>query len=302
MDVLLTGSTGFIGKYLHNKYNFRHVVRYGSAHSLNNVFKISSLDKNTNWENAFDGIKHVIHLAGLAHSNQYTEKDYINVNYEGTIKLASDAAKAGVKRFIFISSIGVNGSFTKEEPFSPNSIPMPHSPYARSKYYAEVGLNNIAKTTKMEVVIIRPTLVYGPHAPGNFDALVRFINKSPILPFKMFKNKRSFISVQNLVDLIITCLEHPDAAGKILLPSDGFTISIKDFTSAIADGLGKNKLQIPIPKALFQLAGKLFMKSRSIEQLACNLEIDSKFLSQELGWQPPYSMEECMISLKDKYN
>lgn len=299
MDVLLTGATGFIGKYLQRRSSFRYVVRRNAEHSLEDVFEIPQLDKSTEWTEAFDGINCVIHLAGLAHSNLYTDKNYQDVNVDGTLKLASEAAKAGVKRFIFVSSIGVNGSFTTNLPFSVNSIPSPHNSYSKSKHDAEEGLKTIAKHTGMEFVIIRPTLVYGPYAPGNFGALIKLVKKSPILPFGLINNKRSFIAVQNLTDLLITCIKHPNAAGKVFIASDGPTVSTKDFSNAIAKGLGKKKLQLPIPLTAMRLLGKAFGKSSAVEQLLGNLEVDSSYVTQELGWKPPYTMEESMKCLKE---
>lgn len=299
MDVLLTGATGFIGKHLQRISSFKNVVRSNSEHSLKNVFEISQLDESTEWANAFDGINCIIHLAGLAHSNLYTDKDYLAVNVGGTLKLASAAAKAGVKRFIFVSSIGVNGSLTTNLPFSVNSTPSPHNPYSKSKHDAEEGLKTIAKQAGMELVIIRPTLVYGPDAPGNFGALVKLVKKSLILPFGSINNKRSFIAVQNLTDLLITCIKHPNVAGKIFIASDGPAVSTKDFTSAIAKGMGKCRLQLPVPMTAMRLVAKAFGKSSAVEQLFSNLEVDSSYVTQELGWKPPYTMEESMQFLKE---
>ncbi|WP_286938574.1 MULTISPECIES: NAD-dependent epimerase/dehydratase family protein [unclassified Pseudoalteromonas] len=299
MNVLLTGATGFIGKYLQRRSSFRYVVRSSTEHLLEDVFEIPQLDSNTDWNNAFNGIDCVIHLAGLAHSNSFTDKDYQNVNVDGTLRLASEGAKAGVKRFIFVSSIGVNGYSTKKLPFSVNSVASPHNSYSKSKYDAEEGLKVISANTGMELVIIRPTLVYGPGAPGNFRALAKLVKKSPVLPFGLLDNERSFIAVQNLVDLLITCTKHPNAAGKTFIASDGPVVSIKDFTNAIAKGMGKKKLQLPVPLIAMRLIGKAFGKSAAIEQLLCNLEVDSSYVTQELGWKPPYTMEESMKSLKE---
>jgi nucleoside-diphosphate-sugar epimerase len=299
MGVLLTGATGFIGKYLQRRTSFKCVVRRNTKHSLHDFFEIPKLDKNTDWDNAFYGIDYVIHLAGLAHSNLYNNKDYRDVNVDGTLKLASEAAKAGVKRFIFVSTIGVNGNLTTNLPFSVNSVPSPHNAYSKSKYDAEKGLKIIATETGMELVIIRPTLVYGPDAPGNFGSLVKLVKTSPILPFGLLNNERSFIAVQNLADLLITCIKHPNAAGKTFIASDGTVVSIKHFTNAIAKGLSKKKLQLPIPLTVIRLLGKAFGKSSAVEQLLGNLEVDSSNVTKELGWKPPYTMEESMESLKD---
>lgn len=299
MSVLLTGSTGFIGSYLQGKTDFRYIVRNNQQSSSNDTFEISKIDKNTDWNTALKGINCIIHLAGLAHSNLYTNKDYQSVNVDGTLKLANEAAKASVKRFIFVSSIGVNGALTTNFPFSVNSVPSPHNLYSKSKYDAEEGLKLIAKKTGIELVIIRPTLVYGPDAPGNFGALVKLVKKSPILPFGLINNKRSFIAVQNLADLLITCVKHPNAAGKTFIASDGPVVSIKDFTNAIARGLGKKKLQLPVPLSAMRLLGKALGKSKAVEQLLGNLEVDSSYVTQELGWKPCYTMEESMEFLKE---
>lgn len=299
--ILLTGSSGFIGshlKELNTNLSFRFVKR---AHlkKIDEHFLITNFDSKTNWDGAFHDINTVIHLAGLAHNNESNAQDFYEVNTLGTLHLAKMAAIAEVKRFIFISSIGVNGSLTTNLPFSVNSIPSPHNSYSKSKYDAEEGLKAIAKQAGMELVIIRPTLVYGPDAPGNFGALVKLVKKSPILPFGLINNKRSFIAVQNLTDLLITCIKHPNAAGKTFIASDGPAVSTKDFTNAIAKGLGKSKLQLPIPRTAIRLVGKVFGKSSAVEQLIGNLEVDSSYVTQELGWKPPYTMEESMESLKE---
>jgi nucleoside-diphosphate-sugar epimerase len=301
MTVLLTGATGFVGTRLRKQLgnNCRSVVRGEFEKSNCSVFFVNSINALTNWDGAFDNCKSVVHLAALAHSNLYTDKDYQLVNVEGTLKLASEAAKAGIIRFIFVSSIGVNGSSTTNIPFSDNSEASPHNAYSKSKYDAEEGLKKIAEETGIELVIIRPTLVYGHEAPGNFGALVKLVNKSPILPFGLVRNKRNFIAVQNLVDLIITCIKHPSAAGQIFLASDGQAVSIKYFTNLIAESLGKKVIQLPIPLTLMSAIAHVFGKSKVIEQLIGNLEVDSKYVTQVLGWIPPYTMKESMTFLKD---
>ncbi|MGR6832914.1 NAD-dependent epimerase/dehydratase family protein [Aliivibrio wodanis] len=298
MNILLTGGSGFIGQQVTKQSPIkRQVVRKGEAYSYSSVHQVDTLNTATNWQGAFTNINAIIHLAGLAHSQNLPDDEYQSVNVEGTLHLANEAAKAGVKRFVFVSSIGVNGTSTYQAPFSALSEEKPHNTYAQSKYNAELGLKKIAEETGLEVVIVRPTLVYGPNAPGNFGSLTRLVNKIPVLPFGLVNNKRDFISVQNLADLLITCANAPKAVGHTFLASDGKAVSTKDFTNAIAEGLGKRIFQLPIPVWLMRLAGKLLGKSVMVEQLVGNLEVDSSNAQEVLGWVPPYTMQQAMYSL-----
>lgn len=306
--ILLTGASGFIGKYFiflaeHNIS--RAVIREGYLNQFQflypeiDFFTIDNLTADTEWGGAFNSCQAVIHLAGLAHSSDYSEVDFRTVNFEGTINLASAAAKAGVKRFVFVSTIGVNGTSTLGTPFSSLSAPAPHNDYAQSKYDTELALKKISFETGLELVIVRPTLVYGPDAPGNFGSLTKLVNKLPLLPFGLTNNKRDFIAVQNLADFLNTCATHPNAAGHTFLASDMETVSIKQFTNAIADGLGKKVFQLPIPVSLMRFAGKLIGKSAMVEQLVGNLHVDSSNLKEVLGWTPPYTMKQAMTTLRD---
>ena len=299
MKILLTGATGFVGKTLEsfNSEQFRCVIRKDKNQIFSDLFLIDNLNTSTSWNGAFVDCNAVIHLAGLAHSKLYLSDDYQAVNVDGTLHLASEAAKAGVKRFVFVSSIGVNGSSTKDSPFSLNSELQPHNNYAQSKYNAELGLKKIAEETGLEVVIVRPTLVYGANAPGNFGSLTKLVKILPILPFGLANNKRNFIAVQNLADLLLTCAKHPNAAGHTFLASDGETVSIKAFTNAIAKGLNKQLIQLPIPTSFIRFSGRVMRKSAMIEQLLGNLEVDSSNVHEVLGWVPPYTMEQAMASL-----
>lgn len=301
MKILLTGGSGFVGKHLIKLLGDDVLcVKRNTEVIYSNDFLINTLDSQTNWTGAFDDIDCVIHLAGLAHSNIFTEKDYRSVNVDGTLQLANQAAKSGVKRFVFVSSIGVNGKVTKELPFTEGSIVKPHNIYAESKYQAELGLRKISSETGLEFVIVRPTLVYGYKAPGNFGSLLRLVQITPFLPFGYAKNKRNFISVQNLADLLFICAKHPKASGHTFLASDGPPVSIKEFTNAIAKGINKSLIQIPIPTSLMRLLAFLIGKSTMSEQLLDNLEVDSSNAYEVLGWKPPYSMEQAMHLLSEK--
>ncbi|CAE6880928.1 Male sterility protein [Vibrio sp. B1REV9] len=300
MKILLTGATGFVGQRLALIHSdCRCVVRKGEDYEFEDKFIVDSIDANTNWVQCFYDVNAIVHLAGIAHKIGTSSKDYINVNTEGTLRLASEAAKFGVKRFVFVSSIGVNGVTTQLERFAPDSTFNPHNDYAQSKYEAELGLKKIAEETGLEVVIVRPTLVYGPNAPGNFGMITKLVNKLPVLPFGLANNRRDFIAVQNLADLLVTCATHPDATGHTFLASDGETVSIKEFTNAIADGLDKNVIQLPVPVSLMRLVGKLTGKSAMIEQLYGNLEVDSSNIKEVLGWTPPLTMKHAMATLRD---
>ncbi|MEZ9356497.1 NAD-dependent epimerase/dehydratase family protein [Vibrio breoganii] len=295
--ILVTGSTGFVGSNLVSslKQPFKVVLRPGEQ-SKHDSYYVSSIDSETNWGTELIGIETVIHLAGIAHSNNSNHVRSVNV--DGTLKLAETAVRDGVKRFVFASSIGVNGLSTEDIPFSPCSSCQPHNIYARSKFEAELGLLEIAERTGLEVVIVRPTLVYGPNAPGNFGLLNKLVLNLPFLPFGLSKNKRDFISVYNLVDLLICCATHSDAAGHIFLASESQTVSIKEFTNQIARGLSKNVIQIPVPISLMRLLCKVTGKSAMFEQLFGNLEVDSSNIKDILDWTPPQTMEQSMAKLK----
>lgn len=299
MAILLTGATGFVGQNVHSRSESRCVVRNKNKFFFDDFFEIENFDEDTIWDDAFIGIDSVVHLAALAHCNSYSKDDYWSVNVGGTLRLAREAANFGVKRFVFVSSIGVLGRDSGLKPFSSYSSSQPHNYYTESKLAAELGLRQISEETNMELVVIRPTLVYGANAPGNFGVLTKLISKMPISPFGLVQNRRDFVSVQNLADLILTCASHPDAGGNTFLASDGETVSIKEFTDAIAIGLGKKLIQLPVPVSLMYLAARLVGKVTMAEQLLGNLEVDSSNAQDVLGWVPPYTMEQAMASLSE---
>ncbi len=305
MKVLITGSNGFIGSNLTNKLKLTHTVIGHGRSSCNRLntsdFLKINIESQSNWKEHLTGINTIVHLAAVAHNNS-NDPNYINeVNVKGTINLAEQAVKSGVKRFIFISSIGVLGNSTTDTlPFDEHSAAAAHSQYAKSKLDAEIALLKIAEETELEVVIIRPVLVYGAGAPGNFGKLVSLVNKVPILPFALCKNKRSFISVDNLVDFISTCVDHPKAKNEIFCISDGNDVSIRAFTDGIATGLNKKLFQLPIPVFIFKLLGKIMGKSEPIDQLFGDLQVDSSKARQLLDWTPPYTMAETLSKLRIK--
>lgn len=291
--ILITGSGGFIGKNF-VKNDFRFVTSNQELCNSDNFFYKNTINGKTKWGKELEGVDSIIHLAGLAHSKEHSTEALNSVNVDGTLKLAKDASVAGVKRFVFVSSANVFFAKNNKNKYFSNS------PLTQSKYTAELGLKKIGKETGLEVVIVRPVFVYGLGAPGNFDKLVHFITKFHFLPFKLIQNKRDFIAVQNLVDLLICCAKHPDAPGHIFLASDCESVSIKEFTNAIAKGLDTRLIQLPIPTGLIQLAGKFLANSAIVEQLVGNLEVDSSNLKKVLDWTPPYTMEESMTFLKEQ--
>jgi len=303
MNVLITGADGFVGSHLiksiSNDHNAIAQVRNVIAPTSNRVsFFELNITGRSDWKAYLSDVNVVIHLASIAH-NKSNDLNYINdVNVEGTVNLAKQAVDAGVKRFIFISSIAVVGNKTYfEQAFDESSVLAPDSQCAQTKVDAEKALLKIADETDLEVVIIRPVLIFGANAPGNFGKLVNLVKKMPILPFALCRNKRSFISVDNLVDFISICVEHPKAKNEIFCISDSDDISIKDFTNGIAVGLRKNLIQIPVPMFVFKLLGKITGKSEKFEQLVGDLQVDSSKARQLLGWTPSVSMVETFSKL-----
>tara|TARA_R110002033_G_C3896259_1_gene239462 strand:- start:593 stop:1543 length:951 start_codon:yes stop_codon:yes gene_type:complete len=312
--ILLTGVTGFVGGavltqlVLESRADIRTYGRRLSLSSeLNAVYGLEHIQGEINstadYTAALHNVDVVIHSAALAHV--MTKKSYKNcdiyrdINFGGTVNLAKQAVNAGVKRFIFISSIAVNGTFTHLNHFTVGSDVNPSSNFSRSKYDAELELIKIAAKTGLEVVIVRPTLVYGANAPGNFGSLTKLVNKLLFLPFGLTDNKRDFIAVQNLADLLLTCANHPDAAGHTFLASDCQTVSIREFTNAIAKGLNKRLFQLPVPVSFMHFIARLVGKSATAEQLLGNLQVDSSNAQEVLGWTPPYTMEQAMASLSE---
>ena len=297
LNVLLSGASGFIGRHIINSENVSYISRYVLRREIagvsnDKVFIIDGIDCSTNWFGAFANIDSVIHLAGVAH-NKSQDIDEINtVNTLGALRFAREAASNGVKRFLYLSTNLVSDCDT-------NSDYRLVSTQTLSKYKTELGLKKIAAETGMELVIIRSTLVYGPNAPGNVGLLTRLITQFPILPFGKINNKRNFIAVQNLVDLMFICAKHPQAAGNTFLASDGDSVSIKEFTNAIAKGMGKTVLQLPIPISFMRLVAKCLGKPSMVEQLVGDLQVDSSNLKDILEWQPPYTMEQAMAFLSE---
>ncbi|MCG3730769.1 UDP-glucose 4-epimerase family protein [Vibrio cincinnatiensis] len=300
--VLLTGANGFVGKVLNaamiNHYQVLSAVRNKNSETFGKCVKIPDIDKNTQWDNALSGVHCVIHCAARVHIMNDSSLDPLSefraVNTEGTVKLAHQAAESGVKRFIFLSSIKVNGESTSNGgPFTVFDQCLPEDPYGRSKSEAEEQLLVLGKETGMEIVIIRPTLVYGPGVKANFASLMGLVAKGIPLPFGcIIKNKRSLVSVDNLVDLIITCIDHPKAANQVFLVSDDHDVSTSEMVREMAIALGKPTWQLPVPIWCYKLAGKLFNKSDVVDRLIGSLQVDISHTKETLDWAPPQTLQE----------
>ena len=303
MRVCLTGSTGFLGRRLTQVLSSDSVIdltataraplRVENATTV----EIAEIDGLTDWSSALRNQDVVIHTAARAHvmkdlvSDPLTE--YRKVNTDGTMNLARQSAEAGVKRFIFISSIKVNGEQTElGQPFQPNDEAKPIDPYGLSKWEAEQGLQQIAKETGMEVVIIRPPLVYGPGVKGNFVNLIKLVGKGLPLPLGAIHNRRSMIALDNLVDLIITCIDHPNAANQVFLASDGQDLSTTELLQGLAQAMGTPSRLLPLPGALLSLAASVFGKIPIADRLLSSLQVDISKTKDLLNWTPPISVDE----------
>jgi nucleoside-diphosphate-sugar epimerase len=215
------------------------------------------------------------------------------VNVAGTLNLARQAAAAGVKRFIFLSSIKVNGEQTLPgQPFTEDDVPAPLDPYSTSKYEAEEGLRELARQTGMEVVIIRPPLVYGPGVKANFLNMMRWLHKRVPLPFASLNNRRSLVALDNLIDLIVVCLEHPAAANQTFLVSDGEDMSTTELLQRMAQALGRPARLMPIPASLLEAGAALLGRRDMAQRLCGSLQVDISKAKMLLGWNPPISVDE----------
>jgi len=307
MKILITGATGFVGtalvKKLNSSYDTMAVVRSqsnilpGSTHQLiaKNIFE-------ADFPNDIDII---IHLAGRAHvlNDQSIDPltEFRKVNVEGTLQLARQALEKKIKRFIFISSIGVNGSVTEQQSFTEDAVPHPHAHYAISKLEAEQELKEIFAGADTELVIIRPPLVYAAHAPGNFARLLKLVDTNLPLPFAGTRNKRSFVALENLVDFIQTCIEHPNAANQTFLIADETSISTRELVQYLKEGMEKTPRFIYLPQSLMKLGAACIGKSKLYEQLFESLEVNTSKAQNLLGWKAPISTRQAMLKAGQDY-
>ena len=302
--LLVTGANGFIGKALcktlsKQGYSVRESVRKIDKTSSAQQIAVGEINAATDWTDALIGIDAVVHLAARVHVMNETATDalaaYRKVNVEGSLHLAQAAVKAGVKRFIFMSSVKVNGEGTPfGHPYTPEDLPAPADPYGVSKYEAEIALQQLAKDTGLEVVIIRPPLIYGPGVKANFKNMMGILSRSLPLPLGAIQNKRSLVALDNLIDLIICCINHPAAANEIFLVSDGLDISTPDLLRRVAKALSKKALLIPVPSGMLQWIAKLLGKAAVAQRLCESLQVDISKTQQLLNWTPPVNIDDAL--------
>jgi UDP-glucose 4-epimerase len=311
--ILVTGATGFIGDRL--------VRRLAADSSFNGVVTatrrnievlpkgvlqvhVSDLSPNTNWSTALHGVEAVVHCAARAHVMKGEAKDplqtYREVNVSGTLNLARQAARAGVSRFVFLSSIKVNGEATQPgKPFTADDKPAPLEPYGLSKLEAELGLREIEAKTDMDVVIVRPPLVYGPGVKANFAAMMCWVARCIPLPLGTINNARSMVALDNLVDLLVTCLKHSAASGQTFLVSDGEDVSTTDMVRRTAQAMGKKAFLLPVPVFVLKCVATILCKRAVAQRLCGFLQVDIDKTRRMLRWTPPLTLDEGLKKAVD---
>ena len=303
MQVLVTGANGFVGRSLCLALPDDGYAVLTAVRSLDKQFigvdqvLITSIGKTADWSSALQNVDVVVHLAARVHVMNEVAVDALaefrKVNVEGTLNLAMQAAKAGVRRFIFVSSIKVNGEHTLADcPFTANDDANPQDPYGISKHEAEQVLLFIAQQTGMEVVIIRPPLVYGAGVKANFASMMRVVKRGIPLPLGAIHNKRSFVYIGNLVSLIVRCIDHPAAANQVFLVSDGCDLSTTELLQKCAVALDVKARLLPVPQKLLAFSLALLGKRAVAQRLSGNLQVDISKAHSLLGWEPPVSVED----------
>lgn len=301
--ILLTGATGFVGGRVMEHIDKRRLIISGRSElSGDYTFFPSKLTGGFEYGCIFDEVDCVIHCAARAHV-MYDAAErpidvYRDINVYGTLNLARQAARSGVRRFIFLSSIKVHGnSFGCDRIIFHDDIPSPEDDYGVSKYEAEAGLFEIANEFGMELVVIRPPLVYGPSVKGNFRSMIELVNNELPLPLGAIYNRRSLVALDNLVDLIMTCVNHPKAANQIFLVSDDQDISTTELLKKMASAFGKKSRLIPVPVSWLWWGAKLVGKGAVAERLFGSLQVDISHTKDVLGWTPPVTMEQQLAKI-----
>ncbi len=303
MSWLITGGTGFVGQALTQRAlsdgkDVRLALRRPVEQTTGKGLMVGQIDGQTQWQDALDGVDTVFHLAARVHVMNETASDpltaFRDVNTEGTLNLARQAAAAGVRRLVFLSSIKVNGERTTPgRPFTADQPARPEDPYGQSKWEAEQGLRALGADTGLEVVIVRPPLVYGPGVRANFAALLRAVDRGWPLPLaSVTGNRRSLVALDNLVDLLVTCADHPAAAHQTFLASDGEDLSTAGLLMRMARALGRSPRLLPFPPSLLRLGAAALGRQAVVQRLLDNLQVDITATRQMLDWQPPITVDE----------
>jgi UDP-4-keto-D-QuiNAc 4-reductase len=304
--ILVTGANGFVGSALVKKLGCRGAVRHASAAVSTHHVATGELDGRTDWREALANIDVVIHTAARAHIMHERSSDpllaFRQTNVNGTARLAEMAAAHGIKRFVFLSTIKVNGEETSlDNPFFPEMVPTPLTPYGQSKLEAEEVLMEIARRTSMEVVIVRPPLVYGPHVKGNLLTLLRCLHNGIPLPFERVSNLRSMIGLDNLVDIISTCVTHPKAAGQVFLVSDGEDFSTPDWIRHFALGLGRAPRLWSISPNALKLCAEIAGKGDAARSVLGSLRVSNDKVRNLLGWRAKSAIQEQVKSMCSQF-
>lgn len=307
MRVLITGVSGFVGGALAYRLlgEGRYRVRGAARRVLSNVpaglelCQSPELEAEADWSELLQDVEVVVHAAARVHmmNDQAADplSEFRRANTEGTLRIARQAVEAGVRRFVFISSIKVNGEESPaDRPYSADDVVAPVDPYGVSKHEAEQALLALARETGLEVVIIRPVLVYGPGVKANFQSMMRWLDRRLPLPLGAIHNSRSLVSLDNLVDLIVTCLQHSAAAGQVFLVSDGSPLSTTQLLRRMGLALGKPARLLPIPAVWLQLIARLLGRPAIAQRLCGSLCVDIEKTRRLLGWEPPVTVDEAM--------
>lgn len=310
--ILVTGATGFIGKALCRRLivqgsEVRRVVRHhraGYFDKNSNIFYIGDIESHIDWSELLKGVSTIVHLAARVHvMNEISEApyhEYERVNIVGTEKLALAAAESGVKRFVYLSTVKVNGE-ERNRAYTESEQPYPVGYYAKSKLRAENRLSEIAKISGMQLVILRPPLVYGPGVKANFLSLLCIVEKGLPLPLASIRNRRSLIFVENLVDVIALCCEHSFKSVKVYFVSDDQDISTPELMQTMAKKLEVPSRLFPFPPNLLYLAGKIIRKEEILKRLIGSLSIEINKIKTELDWQPPFTIDEGIQKTTEWY-
>jgi nucleoside-diphosphate-sugar epimerase len=312
MKILVTGATGFIGKQLSETLtNSGHEVRRtartpSSSDPVSRELIACDLESADSFDHLTSGCEVIVHLAGRAHMMSddpaKSESLYISANVDVTRRLAQSAARTGVKRMILMSSVKVNGeSTTIDIPFTPHDTPNPQDPYGRSKTQAEQSLWEVTSISKLEGVVIRPPLVYGPGVRANFASLIGIVNRGMPLPLGSIHNKRSFVAIDNLIDCIATALRSSNAAGQTFLVSDGNDLSTPELIRYIASALHKSPTLFPFPPVLLKLAATSAGKRSAYDRLCGSLTVDIALTKQKLSWTPPFTVQDSLQRTVDAF-
>ena len=300
--VAITGATGFVGRALVARLLARGEAVRGAVRGPTptdaqcELVQVGAVDGSTDWREALAGADSVIHLAARTHSlgerGGGSLADYRSLNVEGTRRLAESAAETGVRRLVFLSSIKVNGERTFERPFTAWDPPAPEDAYGISKWEAEQALAEVSARTGLETVVLRPPLVYGPGVRANFARLIRGVQRGVPLPLGAVNNRRSLVGLDNLLDLLLRCVEHPAAAGQTFLVSDGEDLSTPELIRRLARAMERRARLFPLPLAVLRMAGQLTGRSAEMSRLLTSLQVDIEHTRDTLDWSPPVSVDE----------